>query len=128
MQLNELLQRLKSVKGSGNQYTALCPSHKDNNPSLSISQDGNKILLKCHAGCSIENIVTAMGLEMKDLFIEERPAPNYVKNKPKHEITAVYDYKDLDGNVIHSTIRYNPKGFTQQRPQDSGGAAFLRRF
>jgi len=27
MQLNELLQRLKGVKGNGNQYKALCPAH-----------------------------------------------------------------------------------------------------
>ena len=37
-------------------------------------------------------------------------------SKPKREITAVYDYKDLNGNIIHSTIRYNPKGFSQRRP------------
>ena len=117
MQLHDLLQHLKGVKGNGNQYQAQCPAHKDNSPSLSVSIAEGKILLHCHTGCTTENIISAMGLEMKDLFTEERTTPQYSNNsKPKREITAVYDYKDLNGNIVHSTVRYNPKGFSQRRP------------
>jgi 5S rRNA maturation endonuclease (ribonuclease M5) len=80
--------------------------------------------MKCFAGCSNEDIMGALGFEMKDLFVEESHTTNYSGNNSKHkrEITAVYDYKDLDGNIIHSTIRYSPKGFSQRRPdQDSPG-------
>jgi 5S rRNA maturation endonuclease (ribonuclease M5) len=91
-------------------YTA----HDDQNPSLAVSTKDGKILLHCHADCSKESIVAAMGLEMKDLFTDERPRQN--NGKPKREIAAVYDYKDLDGNIVHSTMRYNPKGFSQRRP------------
>jgi len=118
MQLHDFLSRLKGVKGNGNQYNALCPAHADKEPSLSISQKDGKILLYCHTGCTTESILGAMGLEMKDLFLEERATLNYSNNsdKPKREIAAIYDYKDLDGNIIHSTIRYNPKSFAQRRP------------
>ena len=50
MRLNDVLQRLKGVKGNGGQYTALCPAHEDKNPSLAISEKEGKILLHCHAG------------------------------------------------------------------------------
>jgi len=113
MQINELLQRLKGVKGNGKQYKALCPAHHDKTPSLSVGESDGKILLHCHAGCATENILGAIGLEMKDLIITK---PDY---KPKREITAVYDYKDLDGNIIHSTVRYSPKSFAQRRPDPS---------
>jgi DNA primase len=114
MQITDILARLKSVKGNGNQYTALCPAHDDKSPSLAVSVKNGKILLHCHANCPKEKIVAAIGLEMKDLFTEERPTPT--NSKLKRDITAVYDYKDLNGNTIHSTIRYNPKGFSQRRP------------
>ena len=68
MQMNEILTRLKGVKGNGNQYTALCPAHDDKTPSLAVSVKDGKILLHCHANCPKEKIVAAMGLEMKDLF------------------------------------------------------------
>ena len=73
MQINEVIAKLKGVKGNGNQYTALCPAHDDKNPSLAVSVKDGKILLHCHARCSTESIVAALGLEMKDLFTEERP-------------------------------------------------------
>jgi len=121
MQLNELLQRLKGVKGNGKQYKALCPAHDDKTPSLSIGESDGKILLHCHVGCATENILGALGLEMKDLLLTK---PEY---KPKKEIAAVYDYKDLDGNIIHSTIRYNPKGFAQRRPDPQSHGEYIWR-
>jgi len=123
MQLNELLSRLKGVKNGNGQYNALCPAHTDKEPSLSIRETDGKILLHCHAGCTKESILGVMGLEMKDLFIVDRAVPqnggSNNNSKPKREIAAVYDYKDLDGNIIHSTIRYNPKGFSQRRPDQT---------
>ena len=37
----------------------------------------------------------------------------------------MYDYKDLDGSIIHSTIRYNPKGFSQRRPDPNSPNNFI---
>jgi 5S rRNA maturation endonuclease (ribonuclease M5) len=123
--MNEIIMKLKGVKGSGTQYTALCPAHDDKNPSLAVSVKDGKILLHCHAGCSTENIVAAIGLEMKDLFADERPAYTNGNGKPNREIAAVYDYKDLNGNIVHSTIRYNPKGFCQRRPDPNNPAGHI---
>ena len=113
MQLNYILRLLKGVKGGGGQYKALCPAHHDTEPSLSVGEGNGKILLHCHAGCATENILGAIGLEMKDLISTKSDI------KSNREIAAVYDYKNLDGKIVHSTVRYNPKGFSQRRPDPS---------
>ena len=115
MTISEILSSLKNVNGSGDQYTALCPAHDDKQNSLSIGMGDKGIVLHCHAGCSTENIIQAMGLTINDLFYEQRnPSMN---SSGKREIEAVYDYTDINGKVVHSSIRYrNPKGFSQRRP------------
>ena len=63
--LGLLLSQLSKVKPNGRgQYSACCPSHNDKSPSLVIRQtDDGKILLKCFAGCSAYEIVSAIGLD-----------------------------------------------------------------
>jgi hypothetical protein len=63
------LSRLSNKKHSGNGWTARCPAHEDVRNSLSIGiGDDGRILLKCHAGCTVEQIVSGLGLKMRDLF------------------------------------------------------------
>ena len=71
MDLHEFLSLLQGVKGSGNQYSARCPAHKDRSASLSIAEgrDG-RALVKCFAGCTPQAVMQAVGLEMADLFPE----------------------------------------------------------
>ena len=72
--VQRFLQSLRSVRPSGQGWVALCPAHDDRNASLSVGEgDDGRVLLKCHAGCSAQEIVSAMGLQMRDLF--ERPLP-----------------------------------------------------
>ena len=115
MDLNEVLQRLQGVKGSGNQYTALCPAHEDSKPSLSVAvgSDG-RILLKCHAGCTVEAVVAAMGLSMSDLC----PEPNESLKKPKKVVTT-YSYCDLNDNCCEK-IRYDDKTFGWRQRNERG--------
>ena len=68
--LDKVLNRLDKVKSAGaNKWKACCPAHDDKNPSLTISEtpDG-VVLLKCWAGCATQEIVSAIGLELRDLF------------------------------------------------------------
>ncbi|MCF7802669.1 MAG: DUF6371 domain-containing protein [Candidatus Marinimicrobia bacterium] len=70
MKFEELLSNLQGVKeGQGGQFTALCPAHKDHEPSLSVkqTQDGT-MLLKCFTGCSVEAICQSIGIQVSDLF------------------------------------------------------------
>ncbi len=75
MSLENFLSRLHKVRrtsarGGEESYTASCPCHKDNHPSLAITQkpDG-VILLHCFSqGCSPSEVTAAVGLELGDLF------------------------------------------------------------
>lgn len=67
--LDLLLSQLRKVKRTGHgNYIACCPSHNDKNPSLAIRDDEGKILLRCFSGCSAYEVVSAVGLELSDLF------------------------------------------------------------
>lgn len=63
------LARLDGVTRAGKSFKALCPAHGDRTPSLSLKEgDGGRVLLHCFAGCSVEEIVAAIGLRVSDLF------------------------------------------------------------
>lgn len=72
MYLNDIVSRFQNPKPNGsNSFMVKCPCHNDNQQSLCISQDGDKILMNCFAGCRAEDITRAIGLEMKDLFTDK---------------------------------------------------------
>jgi protein-S-isoprenylcysteine O-methyltransferase Ste14 len=49
-----------------------------------------------------------------------RDAPEAKESKPGTPI-ATYDYRDANGEVIYQAVRYEPKGFSQRRPDGKGG-------
>jgi hypothetical protein len=68
--LDILLSRFDKVRSAGpDRWSAICPAHEDKSPSLSIRLTDDRILLHCHTGCAVEDIVGAMGLEMRYLFL-----------------------------------------------------------
>ena len=68
MKTVEFLSLLKGVKaGRNGDYMALCPGHNDTKPSLSIKEADGKILLHCHAGCNLADILKPLGLEASEL-------------------------------------------------------------
>lgn len=64
---DNLLNRLRKVKGNGHTFTACCPAHDDHNPSLRITLTDSKILLHCFAGCSFEAICDALNIQPLEL-------------------------------------------------------------
>jgi len=54
------ISELLNGKPSGDGILCLCPAHNDTNPSLSLSIDQEKLLWKCHAGCSQEQVRVAL--------------------------------------------------------------------
>ena len=75
--IENILTRLEKVKGRNGAYTACCPAHTDNSPSLAIRElDDGRILMKCFANCSVQEIMGAIGMEIGDLF------PNVNKDLP----------------------------------------------
>lgn len=69
--LDEFLARLEGVRARGEgRWLARCTAHEDRSPSLSIAMRDGKILLKCFAGCSAYDVVSAAGMELSDLMPE----------------------------------------------------------
>lgn len=80
--LSTFLSLLQKVRKNGKDYVACCPSHQDKSPSLTIAErDDGRILIHCFAGCSADEVMGAVGLELKDLmpenvgFHRKRPDP-----------------------------------------------------
>ena len=96
MDINDFLDRLEGVKGSGGQYTARCPSHGDQHSSLSVAVgDDGRILLHCHAGCSSADVAAALGLSMKDLFTENTTPKKSSGERATFEAEYFYRGGDL---------------------------------
>jgi len=122
MTAEELIRKLDGVRETSDGWTARCPAHEDTNPSLSISQgDDGRILLHCHAGCSPETVVFALGLSMADLFPDSVPkTATPPVAKPSGRIVAMYDYKDEEGRLLYQVVRFEPKDFRQRQPRPDG--------
>lgn len=107
----EIAQRLHGRK-SGNSYLALCPSHDDRNPSLSLRDADGKVLVHCHAGCDQNTVIEAL---KKLGFWPEQ------KSHQGKMIACTYDYTDEAGKLLYQVVRTEPKGFFQRRPDGFGG-------
>lgn len=115
--LDALLSRLHGVRSAGvNKWRARCPAHHDRIPSLHITLKNDRILVHCHAGCSIHSVLGALGMHMRELFTEDDP-PHQRRPDP----VAVYDYTDPSGKLLFQVVRFRPKSFRQRRPDGAGG-------
>lgn len=58
--VEEVLARLSGVRRCGRGWVARCPAHEDCEPSLSVADEGGKLLLHCFAGCMFGEILAAL--------------------------------------------------------------------
>lgn len=78
-----------TVRGRGpGAAVAQCPAHDDRQPSLSVRALEDRVVLHCHAGCTVQGIVAALGLTLADLFdgsasrVRRPPTPRPVPASP----------------------------------------------
>ncbi|MET7944241.1 AAA family ATPase [Streptomyces sp. NPDC005302] len=120
----------RGCRGRGNSWQ--CPAHEDRTPSLSIGNrnDGNGIVLSCHTGCDIDDIVAALGLTLGDLFDEPLPKPD---PNPTRRKVADYPYVDEQGELLLRVERWEPgkngkkKDFLQRTPDGGYKTKGVRR-
>lgn len=122
MTTEDLLARLDGVRPSGAGWAARCPAHDDSHPSLSVRiGDKGCTVLKCHSGCEMPDIVTALGLRMADLFDDARgtdpglrpPTSAPAAADSGGRVVARYPYVDEGGVLLYEKIRKEPKAFYQ---------------
>jgi hypothetical protein len=99
-----LLDRLQGVRQTQpDRWLARCPSHSDTAPSLSIREtDEGIVLLRCFAGCLAADVVTAVGLELRDLF-PARPTKHYRGPVPRSQ-RPYLTLRELADVLRHSTL------------------------
>jgi hypothetical protein len=108
------LARVLNAKRSGSGWSAKCPCHDDDNPSLSIREGPNgEVWVTCHARCERSAIFAAAG------FTPTKP--NGHDRTRKSRIVEIYDYTDAKGELVYQVVRKAPKTFPQRRPNGSGG-------
>jgi len=129
--LDSILSRLKNVRRVKGGWTACCPAHDDRRASLSISVgDDGRVLLHCHAGCNVEDVVSALGLEMRDLFPEPERSDTHRRatsmNSKEETFDSLgaalaaltkrfgpysksWDYCDASGQPVGVVVRWNPR-------------------
>ena len=66
----KILAQLKGVTWSGTTANAICPTHEDRKPSLSITLEADKILMRCHSGCDIRVVCESLGVKVSELFVK----------------------------------------------------------
>ncbi len=144
--IDRFLAKLGDAKRSANGWSARCPAHIDRKASLSVAEGSDgRVLVKCHAGCSPETIVSAVGLTVADLFPikPETHSSRSSKIKPSGRTfataedalaelecrlgkpSAVWTYHDAAGNKIGLVVRWNrPEGGKEIRPVSWSGNAW----
>lgn len=129
-QIAATLGRYTRKPGGG--FMACCPAHDDHNPSLAIDDRPGGILVKCFAGCSQDDVISA--LKSRGLWTETthtNPLP--VKRKPlteqiwkpvlpipdnnppeKHyqhsKPTGTWRYLSVTGELLQIVCRFDPPG------------------
>jgi len=101
-------KRIVSVetnKKEGKNWIAFCPFHPDKNrPNLYIDEEKERY--RCFTCGRKGFLYNANYRKLKY---------NYHRN-----IEVTYDYEDELGKLLFQVVRYNPKGFSQRRPDGKG--------
>lgn len=121
MEIKKILDHFKGVTRKGKGYMALCPAHNDHHPSLSIgfTEDGQRVLIHCFAGCATKDILKEAGLTMSDLYV--------AKQEPiqKQSIQTIYEYYSPDHVLLYQKIRIDhadgKKTFCFYKPDGTKG-------
>jgi hypothetical protein len=113
---------LDKARRSGDGWTACCPAHDDRNPSLSITDSGDKVLVHCHAGCDQKDVLAAIeakGMRLNGAGRPDGPPDTHGKHG---RASAVWDYYSASGEHVGRVLRFDQDGgkvFSQVRRDDS---------
>ena len=113
MTFERILSHFQVRKRGTGKAQCICPAHVDTEASLTLTDGNDRALIKCHAGCSTEEVVIAAGLKMSDLFYGDGLAKErwraYIENREKRKIEAVYNYASINGDYAYTKVRLEGK-------------------
>lgn len=120
-------QLFPDAQQAGSGWIARCPAHDDRKPSLSIGVgEDDRLLLHCHAGCTVGAICSAAGIGVKDLFLPQQDPPKMTATAPKAAVTL---YPDLKAAVqaVEETTRARARTLWDYRYADGREAMWVIR-
>lgn len=99
----KLIQHLEGVRQTApDQFIACCPAHADKSASLSIKRVDDRVLVHCFAGCPIDEVLSAVGLGLGDLFDQPKthrqpPVSDYQRRRTAqaYELLKALEYELL---------------------------------
>lgn len=101
MTYNEILNKF-SIQSEKNKVQVKCPAHDDGQASLTISKGSQgKTVLHCHAGCQNVDILSKVGLEIKDLFDSD-----FQDKRSSQTLEDEYIYTDENGDKKHFSKKF----------------------
>lgn len=105
---------------------ALCPYHLDRNPdNLHLKlDDGVYYCHVCKQGGDVFKLMGKVwGTDFKETLqrLAARAGIDTAPKKKPRRIVASYDYTDEAGKLLFQAVRFEPKGFSQRRPDGKGG-------
>ena len=81
--LENIASGLKKVKWCGDsRFVACCPAHDDRNPSFTAKDDNGKILVKCFAGCTQDEVIDAL----RDLGLWHTASIHQIDRRKRSEL------------------------------------------
>jgi len=132
IEIDQVLQALNAIN-KGSYHIACCPAHDDSSPSLQLTQEGDRLLVRCFAGCSFLEIKRAIadklgvkinevpiGIEKNDdwkpvdIKRPKQKAKEYSTSEAalrvcfRGEATTNYEYIK-DGETVAISARYESK-------------------
>lgn len=83
MTADALLSRCEGVRATGpSRWSARCPAHDDHRASLAVRElDDGRVLVHDFAGCSVQEVLAAVGLDFGALFPARAPEGHTVKGE-----------------------------------------------
>jgi hypothetical protein len=125
--LQTIARRLGGEVSAG-QIRCPGPGHSAGDRSLSVKIDSD-----APDGFVVNSFAGDDELACKDYVRERLGLPTFKPNggghrasaahdnKPTRRLVAEYDYTDSAGTLLYQVLRYEPKGFSQRRPDGNGG-------
>lgn len=101
-------------------FQVRCPAHEDTKPSLSISRGNNGgTTVYCHAGCTAQEIMLSLGLNVSQLFATSFAKGGASGLKPNNQVSAfTYSPQNTDDSNCSDDSNDSPYSITNTILQD----------
>lgn len=92
--LADILPHLNGVTKKGKKLWAICPAHPDKNPSLSITEQDDRVLMHCF-GCQANGIEIMKALRLSPSLLFRDPRKNEIPIKVLEQAQEDYFFIDI---------------------------------